>query len=77
MKDDAQRFLADLVSNERMQAAVKELGTDLGRIVAYSKSYGYLFTGDELDDLADHHDRALDPRVLGLRRQGWHLRPDL
>ena len=77
MKDDAQRFVADLASNERMQEAVKEMGTDLDRIVAYSNGYGYQFTGDELDELADHHDRACDPRVLGLRRQGWHLRPDL
>jgi hypothetical protein len=76
MTADVQRFANDLASDATMLDDVRQLGTDVARIVEYAAGRGYRFTADELDDLADHYDRASNPLVYpGLRRQGWHLKP--
>ncbi len=76
MNNEVLRFANDLSSDMQMHDAVKQLGIDIAKIVAYANGRGYRFTGDELDDLADHYDRVANPIVFtGLRRQGWHLKP--
>lgn len=39
-----EKFNQDLSTNKEMLEAVKELGNDVGKIVAYANSKGYNFT---------------------------------
>jgi Nif11 domain len=74
MKSHVQRFVDDVASDPRMQESVRPLLGDVARIVQFANARGYVFSIEDLEALADHHDRASDPFV-GLRRQGWQLKP--
>jgi hypothetical protein len=54
MNNDVRKVIAVVASVEHVRDAVKPLGVDVAKFVAFAEARGYLFTGDDLDELADH-----------------------
>jgi predicted ribosomally synthesized peptide with nif11-like leader len=48
MTSEIQRFNDDIVANPEMMEAVKALGSDVEKIVAYANENSYIFTIEEL-----------------------------
>ncbi|SHH18301.1 Nif11-like leader peptide family natural product precursor [Desulfosporosinus lacus] len=49
MSTEIQRFSTDLRDNQEMQKEIKNMGSDMGKIVAYANSKGYTFTVADVD----------------------------
>jgi predicted ribosomally synthesized peptide with nif11-like leader len=50
---EIERFAKDLITDETMQARVREFGTNIDEIVRYANERGYRFSKDDLKDFSD------------------------
>ena len=52
-KQEIQRFITILTSDESMQKAVKTFGTDVRKIVSYANEKGYRFSMNDLENFTN------------------------